>query len=217
MSEAKETCPTCGIALQGLACSACGVTWVRCSCGRMHAPYVKECPHCHATVPLGYLAELVSKELIDSPKQLRSIIARERDRYMEARHAKPPSAEPTITEISLMPASPAEQLPRDVNVQRSRVSKHNGQIKEQNRRVARRSIRDVQSSQSERLNPYWLQRQAAGPAYLLFAAIVISYLLLRLWIEFELSLWLLLAPVMMSIAAFIWMVALHEIEVRRRI
>ncbi len=217
MIEANETCPTCGIALQWLACSTCGVTWVRCSCGRMHAPHVKECPHCHATVPLGYLAELASKELIDSPKQLRSIIARGRDRYMEARHAKPPSAEPTITEISLMPASPAEQPHRDDNGHRARIGEQNDPIEEQNRRAVRHSIRDVQSSQSERLNPYWLQRQAAGPAYLLFAAIVISYLLLRLWIEFELSLWLLLAPVMMSIAAFIWMVALHEIEVRRRI
>jgi DNA primase large subunit len=156
MSDAKETCPTCGKALRGLACSTCGVTWVRCSCGRGHAPRVKECPHCHATVPLGYLAELVSKELIDSPKQLRSVIARERIRYIEARHAKPSSNEPTVTEISLMPASPDEQLPREDNVQRSRVGEHNGQIKEQNRRVARRSIRDVQSSQSERLNPYWL-------------------------------------------------------------
>jgi hypothetical protein len=132
---------------------------------------------------------------------------------MKARRAKQSALEPTVTEICLKPPVPVVREKGRGDIPDKQVDS----LKEQERRAMRRFILELKRNQSERLNPYWLEQHAAIPAFLLFAGVVLFFLTLRTRLEIEFTLWFLVAPVVMVLIAFILMVVLHNIELRRRI
>jgi hypothetical protein len=207
MIESNNTCPNCGMALAEMTCAHCEIAFVRCACGRLHPVWVRDCPYCHATGMPGRAVEL-NEAPHDSPEeQSRARSFYQRMRMLDAQ-ADVKKAEAQTREVELMKppiSAPPIDLPEEPSRIRAMTDDYDPNLSYE-RDASKFWKYEMQRRQDERLNPNYIQKQAAGPAFLVFLALLMFYLMSRSVYFWGNNLEFITVPYSLIGIAIIWMI-----------